>query len=312
MPKRFWKALAIEILAVALAAATGFVYARFIDDHASLNLLLAVLTGFFAVSLLRTIIVGGTWRRILGIVLETMAFLAFFTGVDLRYLIWAAIFIFAGSITADIASRRSYENSIKFRFMPFARIRIGRAFTGLLLAALTLYLPQWQDAKALVPRETFGKFYAATASTAKTVTPSLELQVTVGEFARKLISDQLGRDSEFSKMAPYLQEEEIAQAAKLMLEEAERTLKVELRPEMQLEDAFYAYANNMAEGWRRSFGGAFEAFWLVAIFVLLRGIGIGVVWMALGVSFLVYEALSVLGFVAVIGETRTKEQVILI
>lgn len=312
LPRSFWKFLGLEIVSIVLAAATGVLFARFAAANGALRPVLVALAAYLAASFLRTLFSESRGRRTLDGVLEAAALTAPLVGTAPLPHVLAAGFIAAlFLLSADMAARRQYENSIKFRFLPLARMRTGRAFSGILLAGLILFLPHWQTSENLVPERQFGEVYGSAAVTARTVAPSVDLTATIGQFIRDLVQEQSEADSEFAKLPPDRKERELDAAAAAMLADAERSLGIPLRPDMRLEEAFRGYANSLFASWRESLGSAFGVFWLIVLFILLRGVGVTLVFISVMASLLAYEVLSALGFSAVLGETRTKENIML-
>lgn len=310
LPRGFWKLLGFEIVAVLLAYLSGLFYGSFLDDRTRLLVVLSAAALWFVASALTTLLTAKFSRRLALILLETAAFLLPFRNAGANTLLIAAavlvIFLFWG----DLDARREYANSMKFRFRIFGRLKFGKMLTGALLAALIIYLPQVDENQPLLTEAQFGSVFTSTAASTKTIYPDVDLRGTVGDFVRAIVKRELMRNQDFAVLPPDVQDKEIAAAAEVMRANAEKSLGINLAPETALEKAFYDYLVKMLQGWRESFGGSFDIFWILFLFIIIRGIGVVFVWLAQIISILVYEALLATGVLALVGESQTKELVV--
>lgn len=309
LPKGFFKLLATEFFAVLLAALTGWVYSRFLHDTAGMYTVFAFAAVWFAVSGLAALLATGIWRRILVGALEAAAFVAPVYDAPMGYLLsaWGVLLLFL--ILGDVEARREYENTLKFRFNLFGKLKFGKMLTGVLLSALVIYIPH-ASGKPFISGASFKSLYAGVASAAKVAYPDLDLNANVDRFTKQLVKNNLMADPDFQRELPDVQDKQIAAAAAEMQVQAEKTLGIKLAPDTALSDVFYVYLANMASGVRSFFGGYFNVFWALLLFIIIRGIGVIFVWLAQVIGFLLYESLVATGVLAVLGESRTKESVI--
>jgi hypothetical protein len=161
-PKGFWTLLVFEALAILLAGVFGYTAAAYLKGALPLAVALGAALAFFSVSPFGTFFGTTTTRRLLVIVLETAAFIVFFHTVDSKLLFGSAAVLALFSAWGDSAARRELENRVRIKFTAIAHLKIGRMFTGFLLAGILLTLPQWSNSALPISQQQFRTMYDAT------------------------------------------------------------------------------------------------------------------------------------------------------
>jgi hypothetical protein len=311
LPKGFFKLLVFDLFEILLAFVCGFVFRKFLADEVSMYAVLAAAALWFAVSAFSALLTTSALRRFSVIVLNAAAFLILFRHYNTAVLAAAAAIIILFFFWGDLDARSQYANALKFRFNLFGRLKFGKMLTGLLLAAIILYIPSLKNGKPLLSEKSFDAVYASTATTMKAVYPAIDLNGNVGAFSRYMARESLSRGNpEFASFTPDVQDKMIDEAAVEVRKQAGNILNLTLDTEEPLRQVFYKYMNGMLQNSRESFGASFDVLWGLLLFVLIRGIGVFFVWAAGLVSFLVYQGLLATGVLAVAAESQSKETVI--
>lgn len=311
LPHSTLKLAAIETLAVLLSGAAGYCYLLYLAGHARAGFFIAALGAFFAVSFLGTLFAPSLRHRAAIILLETAAFLSFFYDMKATVLSIAFAVMIVFSLWGERHSRNDTANMVQFRFLRSARLKMAKLFTGILLGAMILFFPQWQEANVFISEGRFERYYTGVAERLNRVYAKLDFTDPIGEFARSLARTNLEGDPRFRELPPDLQDRAFDAAAGEFIATAERNLDIDITSEMTLGQVIYRYLANLLEGWRTKFGDSFLVLSAVTIFVLARGAGAVFIWITLYAAYFFYKALVAWEVIGVTEETKTQERPIL-
>lgn len=309
LPKGFWTLLGIEILGAVLAGVAGFFGRLFLAEQSSFWTSGIIASLFLAVSSFGTLFDPVRWRRMTVIFLEALVFFLFFGGGGGDIRVWgsalAAIFIF--SLWGDGAAQSEMADRVKLKVLPVFRLKIGRSFTGYLIAVIILTIPVWQNSAVPIPQSQFRSIYDTTIHLTGTMYPGVRLDSTVGEFARTFAAKQLAQTSDFGNLPPQAQEQETRNAADTLLKQATTSFGFPVQASDLLSDVFYNYLAHMITGWKATLGDSFLTLWAIALFILLRGVGAILVWLGMLIALGIYELLSAMSVMSVVGEPSMRE-----
>lgn len=302
-----WKLLAFEILAVLLAAAAGYLCLLYFSGGANLIVFAAVAALFLITSFFSFLFARGHRRRRIVAILQMLAFLAFFYAVKPTALLSALGVLIIAYFWATYGAYLILDNSLKFRLGLVARVYMKRLFIGFALAAILLYLPQWNSGNVFIPQPKFQKWYDGFASISQRFYTGADLKANVGVFAENIARTQLSTNSQFRSLPAKDQEQIVQKSARELIANTSKSLGISLGPEMPLAEAFYKYLVNFLTGLKTQFGDSFLAAWAVALFVIVLSIGTLMIWAVVVLTYLLFEFFAAFNIVHIAGEASTKE-----
>jgi hypothetical protein len=311
LPKGFFTLLFLEALGVIFAYVAGHYASAYIGGTVSLGLAAGLSIFFMAMGTFATFFALSVSRRMVVIALETLAFVVSFRSEDPRLIFGAATLIFLFSLWGDVAARAELMNRLRVKFLGAAHLKIARTFTGLLLAMIILTSPTWRKSVLPVPEAQFRASYNATIGLLTHLYPNLNLSASVQTFAEDMTHKQLSADPKFQALPPDQQDKIIQSAAAEEISKARSSLKIDLAPGDRISDVLYRYIINFVGNWKTSLGDNFVLIWALALFFLLRGLGLLLIWPAVLLSGIIYELCAAFGVMSIAGEPAMQERLIL-
>lgn len=302
------KPIVFDGLTVASAVSFGYLYKQFIASGAGIVVLLVGFAVFSVFSALQAFLVNRSlFNRFLVILLETIAFMAFFYNEDLRLLGIVAAVTLALLFWGDIAGRSEMKNNIEIKFFKTAKPVLKKIITAIVFLTVVLYLPNVNKDNILISKRNFQFFFDGTIGFAEKFYPEINFRSSFGDMTKSVARLELMQQSEFKNLSEYQQEKILKQASAQISELINKNLNLDIAPGEKLSDAFYNFLVSVLEGWRVKFGENFLIGWAVIVFLTVRGFGIIFQWLISIISFLAYELLLATNFFQIIGESRTKE-----
>lgn len=296
-----------DILSVLLAATVGYGCLLYFSGGASFILFAIVAALFLIASFFSSFLAGERNHRNIVALLQILVFLGFFYTIRIPVLLSAFGILVVFYFLAQHGARSIYENSLKFKLGPVARTYMKRLFIGFALAAIVLYLPQWNSGNVFVPQPQFQKWYDGFAAVSRRFYAGIDLTASVGTFAETIVRTQLGTNSQFQALATNLQNEAVQKGVRELMANMSKNLGFTLTPEMPLAESFYRYLLNLLTNFKKQFGDSFLAAWAVALFVIVWSVGTVLIWAVVIVAYIFFEIFLAFNIVHIAGESRTKE-----
>jgi hypothetical protein len=304
----FWKAAILDILSVGTGALFGFTYYRYLTTGLSPWFVLVALLAVGSVEVLQVFLAPSISRHGLILLVEAAAFVLFF----IRYDDWQIVLI-AGALAfivmfyGYVRSRSEVKNSVEIQFFRSTHHMLGALTTGALLVMLLVYAPQAQGDGIFLPRQSFQTFFAWSTGFLNDIYPSLPFNGTFSQFSESLAQEELSKNPTFNSLSPAEQSQTItAESTQLSAEVASAT-GITPNPSDQVSTVAYDYIVAMLSGWKNQFQTTFIITWVIALFIVLRTLGIIFVWVAQLVAVIVYEAFLSSGFMHITETQHTKE-----
>ena len=313
LPRGFWKLISIDAVAVLAALLASRFYSLYISQGGNL-VWLGICLAVSCTTLFLGLIFGANWKhRLIVIVLTVAAILIPFLGIPPQFLMSSSAVLLVFFIWAEASARRINENSLDTRFALLSHSFLAKAVTGIALAAVLLYLPNWDGSKIFISEGSFDSLFQSTANFVSGITASatfgatINLNSSVAELAKSIAKSQLMGNSAFKAMPPDQQDIQIALVTKGIIDNAGSSLGIPFTAETSVAKLFYRYIVKTLEDWRKKFGESFTVIWAITAFLLLRSVGALFVWAEVLLAYLVYELFFVLHWVQAVGENRVKE-----
>lgn len=304
---RNWKLIVFDVIAVLLAAAAGYSCLLYFAGDIKLSFFVAIVAIFLMASFFTFLLAPGQRRRAISALPQILAFLAFFYATTPAVILSAFGVLVIFYSLAIQGTNAEMENSIKFRLFSLARGYMKKVFIGFALAAILLYLPQWDGGNVFVPQERFRQWYEGFANFSQSFYPRADLKADVGAFAEDIARSQLATNEQFNSLSAREQDMVVQRASQELISNTSKSIGLPLVPEMPLVDAFYEYILNFLNSLKTQFGDSFVAAWAVTLFVIVFSLGTLMIWALSIVSYLFFELLSAFNVVHTAGEPKTKE-----
>ncbi len=303
-------------VALCSAFASGYFFARTMEGLSGESLNFLVACGvFFSVSSVIFFISTYRFFKFTTVALETAVFLggyAILIAVSPSLLLSTAAVIFIFTFFGNMVVEQDIENRLSVSFFAASRRKIGWMLTGYLLGGIMIASPLWSTSPLPIPENQFHALYGGAVKVAAVVTPQIQFNATVKDFAESIAKKELSGDPRFAMLPPDVQDKAVQDASVAMIAQAQKNLNLELSPQESVADVFYAYLKRVAASWKASFGSAFTLVSGLTLFILLRGIGVIMVGVSALIAMLLMELLVALGAISVIGEPATKERVVML
>lgn len=147
--------------------------------------------------------------------------------------------------------------------------------------------------------------------------PKVSFQKTTGEFLVAIGEELVNRSGAATSMdpsefiPPEVKAKIVAEAAKKVRLDLEKSLNLKLSPTEPITDAIYRSLKSFLDGFAPAFRDALFAALAVLIFFSLRGVSFILTWLMQGLAWVFYKLLLAFGFARVASEMRSREFVVL-
>ena len=307
-PPAFYKGIIFDTVTVLAALSAGYVYSGFLAGSESATFFLCGLGIFLICATLQVIFTDSLLRRLSMIAIEIIAFLIFFyKNMDFSYLAAAALILYIFYVWGTVAGRRELTNGVRIRFMRIARVFLGKMITGLAIVLLIFYVPHWNSKNVFLPEDQFQMFYTSGANIARGLYSQFNLTSSVAMFAEGLVKMQFESKPEFNTLPPGNQQTAIANATPQVIKNMSDRLGITLTPEESMEKAVYDAIMNTLTDWQTRLGAQFMLIWLIAVFFILRSLGLLYGLLIAFISLMIYEIFLAADIVRVVSEPVSKE-----
>ncbi len=306
-PRGFYKSIVFDCLTVLSSLGAGYAYSSYLNSTVSLTLLLTAFGLFLTFSALQVFLTKSSDRRFLVILLETVAFLLYFYSYDLKLLGMSALVFLFFYLWGTISARGELQNSLKIKFFRTVRPVLGRLTTAFALVVVILYLERWDQKNIFVSEETFQGVFSWAVGFTNNFYPDLNISSSFDKLLENLTRVQLQNNAAYNALNPDSQQS----AFKNATNETRVSLGTRLGINISLGESTgkvaYDFLIKMLNDWRNRFQRLFIVGWIIAVFLIIRGIG-SILTLLIGfISFVVYQIMIASDFIHISGETASKE-----
>ncbi len=306
-PQGFYKSIVLDAVGVFSAFFAGYAYFKFLDGTWSLLASTGVFLLFVIVLTLEMLLGEKVWRRIGILIVEIIAlFLPFYTFNVLIVAVAAAI-VFIFFLAGYLQGRSELSHSVTIRFFKSTHEVTAKAVTAALLAAIILYFPMVSGETVFIGKAGFSSFFNWAAGLANNFYPTISLTGSFDDFAQSVAKEELTGNATFKTMSPADQDSVVSAAADQIKANLSKSLDVAPSPVSSMSDIVYNVIEKTLQGWRARFSVWFTVGWEISLFLVLRCIGVAVVWVGQFLTMIVYELLLASGVIRIVEEPQTKE-----
>ncbi len=313
-PASFYKGLVLDILTVTSAILLSFSYKTYLLGNLRFGILAASLLFFLILTTVEVFAVSSLQRRSLVMVLEVISLLSFFYDRADGILFVTGGLMLLLSTMGEITSRRFLSNSLEIKFYKTSRLKIGSMATALAIMFVILYLPKVNVdniniQNIFITPEGFQTVYAWSSGITKRLYPEVDVNSTIEKLARDIAIFKLESLEEFKTLTPKDKENSIENEARQFIKELNNRFETAVSGENSTNEIFYKLVIATLEKWKNKMGNWFLAGWLLIFFLIAKGIGLMVSFIASFLTFTVVQLLLGTNFIHMAGENRMKETV---
>ena len=309
-PTGFYKQLGLDAATIISALWFSFAYQRYIENTTPLLVLVVVSIIFAIFSGLQAFMPQSLNRRIMVIILEAIALVAFFistSGSRVFTLFFPLLLVFF--IWGEILAKRDRKNSLRIRYFQTAQKQLGKVMTGLTLAVVIIFIPHLDVEKIFVPHGAYNTFFNLFASVTKRIYPEIDLRLSVGEVSKDIAELKLVGTDGFKELPLDEKEVVITRSSAELLKQVNKSLEIKIKRTQPVSDLFLAVITATLEDWQIRFGDAFLVGWGIIFFFIVRSIAVIIGWLGAFFGYLVFQFLQTINFVHAIGENSMQEVV---
>jgi len=309
-PAGFWLALGIDILAVLTALSVGTLYFRWIEKGGGLAWLIALTALLSLLLFFGSLFTLSKKRRLLIAILAAAGLVAAFYSVPLRF--WLAVFgvIALFLLWAEAQSGELIRNSLTFRYPRIASAYFNKLITGLVLAAVLLFLPFFSADRAFFSPDGFRSFFLSLEGAVNNFYLNLQLDGTIADFAESVAAEKLAGNPAYTQLLPAAKDSALIESRNQILESLRQLLQMPIEPEESTTQVFYRYSLNTVDYWQDRFGGRFLAIWGILLFIVIRGFGFVFYVVTAGLGYFLLQILLAMDVYSIVGESAVKETLV--
>lgn len=306
-PPGYYKSIGFDAATVLSALIFSFTYRGFLDERFNVWFVVAALGLFSILSLLSTFFTKHFGRRAFILLLESVGLIAFFYDEPMNVLVAVFGIVFFFLFWGDMIGRSELANSLTVRFMNISRLVLSKMMTGIVLVLIVLYFPKLDVGKAFLPQPVFEGFFTWSAGVANNFYAEVNFSDTFETFMKSVMLVRSKDDPAFRNLAPAEQARHLEKLAREAIDAFNTSAGVVLEAEKSVSAVAYDFFTQLLANWKKKFGSVFFVVWVAAIFLIVRSIAVVFYWGVGFFGFILYQVLLSMGFVRILGESRTRE-----
>jgi hypothetical protein len=302
----FWKPIILDVSAVLFAAAFSYSFARYLAGGFSFWLVFAALLLWSAAAALEGFLQKSASRRFAIIFLESFALVAFFYAYAWQALAITGVLVLLVLLWGYFSVRRELRNAIEIRFFVASGKVVGKIITAAVIFMVVMYASlSNNNGNFFVSEHGFDVFFNWAAGFVNNFYPTPPLTGSFGDFAQAVARMQLQGNPQFQSLTARQQNDALAQSASQLM----RAFAPAPSASEPASNAFYDYFSAAAAKLQNKFNNLFIGVWGLALFLILRSVGIIVVWAGQFVALVFYELMLATGFIRIKEQSATKETI---
>jgi hypothetical protein len=305
-----WKSLVLEVFAVGFAGLFGYFFASYLIATHSFWWVLVSLLLWGAAEVMVGLLEKSFKRRLLFMVIESVALVIFFHVYPWPSLAVMAIVAFLFLTWGHVSLRRELRNTIEIRFFTASGKVVGKIVTIAVIFMVLMYaLFTTTSGSFFISENGFSVFFNLTSGFFNDFYPTIPLNTSFGDFAQAVAHVELIGNAEFQNLTPNEQNLALSQSTNDIITSFASSTAPSgvVTASTPTENAFYEFLSSFAWKLQSRFNELFTGGWGVILFLILRSVGIIVVWIGQLVAMIFYELLLAAGFMKIKEESATKE-----
>lgn len=313
-PAGYYKSIAINTLTVLSAVFLSFCYKVYLGGSLRFGILILSILLFLILTAIETFTIASLQRRSLIIVLETIGLLSFFYDRSDGILFITGGIILLLATFGEIGSRRFISNSLEIRLYKTARMKISQTTTALAIMFVVLFLPKVNVdniniQNIFITPKGFEAVYSWSSGLINRLYPEIDVNSTIDKLAHDIALFRLEGIEDFKTLTPKDKENSIEEASRQFIKELNNRFQTAITGENATNEVFYKLVIATLEQWKNKFGVWFLSGWLIAFFLIAKGIGYILSIFASFLTFTIMQLLLGVNFIHMAGESRMKENI---
>jgi len=285
----------------------GYAYAEFMKGTWPSPILLGAFFVVIIVSALEALLAKDAWRRIGVLIIEVVAFFISFYAESPQLLGISAAIVFVFFMAGYTQCRSELNHGIIFRFFPSTHGVAAKTVTALLLAGVILYIPRIGSGPIFINESGFTVIFDWAAGLAGNFYPNLTLVGSLADFSASVAKESLSGNAAFTAMSSGDQAATLSAATTEVEGNFSKFFAATSTPSSMMSDVAYHSIVATLQTWRARSFFWFSLVWGIAVFLVLRTIGVIMVWIGQFFAMIVYELLLAAGAIRITEEAQTKE-----
>ncbi len=267
----------------------------------------AALLIWSAVSVIVGFIQKDAGRRFLVALLESIAMVAFFYTLAWQALAVTALVVLLCLLWGYFSIRRELRNTIEIRFFTASGKMVGKIITAAVVFVIIMYGSLANNNGSLfVSQGVFNSFFNWTGAFVNKFYPTVPVTGSFGDFAQAIAEMQLANNPAFQSLPPAEQNQAVADSAQQFMNGFTTSTSAATMP---TSNVFYDYIVHLFADLQNRYNDFFIGSWGLLLFLILRSIGIIVVWVGQFAAAILYEILLATGFLKIAEHPATKETI---
>lgn len=308
---KVWKIIALDTFSVLFAGMFGYSFLRYLAGGFSFWFVLVALLLWGAVSVLQGFLQQKTSHRILIIFFESIALILFFYTYAWQSLAITAALVLIVLVWGYFSVRRALGNAIEIRFFNLSSKVVGKVVTAAVIFMIVMYASLANNnGNFFVSENGFNVFFTWAAGFVNNFYPTVPLTGSFSDFAQAIARMQLQGNPTFQQLTPAEQSAALAQSSDEVMSALSNESSTAITSSTATEpasNAIYDYLAGVSAKLQARFNNLFIGAWGLILFLILRSIGIIVVWVGQFVALIFYELLLSVGFMKISEQPATKE-----
>jgi hypothetical protein len=303
-----WKTLIFDILAVIAAGGFGYSFARYLAGGGfSFWWVFVALLVWSAIAAVVGFIQKDMGHRFLVALFESAALVVFFYTVAWQAIAIAGVLILLCQLFGYFSIRRELGNTIEVRFFTASSKAVGKVVTAAVIFMIIMYGSiANNNGNLFVSEGVFNSFFNWTGAFVNKFYPSVPVTGSFGDFAQAIAQMQLQGNPAFQSLPAAQQSQAVADSAQQFMSGFTTSTNAATMP---TSNVFYDYFVNLFSNLQNRYNDLFIGGWGLLLFLILRSIGIIVVWVGQFVTLILYEILLATGFMKITEHPATKETI---
>jgi hypothetical protein len=305
-----WKSLILEVAAVIFSGLFSYCLARYLVALSSFWPVLVVLFVWSAAEVLVDFLEKDISRRLLFVLFESIALVIFFYSYSLSILLLTGGISFLLLAWGYYAVHRELRNTIEIWFFAVSSKVVGKVVTIAAVMVVIMYATlTTSNGSFFISPTGFSAFFNWGSKVVNSFYPTVPLNSSFGDFAQAVAQVQLAGNPQYQGLTPAEQNLALSQSKNDIISSfaSSTAPNAVIMSSTPTQNAFYDYLAGFAIQLQNRFDGWFTEIWGVVFFLILRSIGVMVVWVGQLVAMVFYEILLATGFMKIKEESSTKE-----
>lgn len=311
IPNEFYKSVILDVLNLISAFFFGKYLFNYLNDKA--GLIPVLLFGLFYLIIISfEAVLNKIWqRRILIIFLESILFFYFLfdknnlTGI---FVLWVTFLFFR--FWGEINTYNEFNNVLEIKFLKLTRFIFSKTIIAIILIGIGIYLFNFNLNNNFISKDYFENIWGGISLFYQKIYPEIQLNNSVYDFSRSLVSYNLALDKDFKNLLPDEQEKILEESIKKTNENILKLLgETKIDFNQKFSEIIYLSLLKKLNNLYSLYGIYFLISWGVFLFFIWFGIIFVLKIVYNFLLFILFEILRASGFIKITGETRTKEVV---